>query len=100
MQSPGSAFESADVNPPTVLVFTVRRQDEAGGGGLITVTVEVSAFVPLCWVAITWNVPVVVPAVYSPPALIVPPVAEYVTVGTVDEPSLQVPETANWLVLP
>ena len=48
----------------------------------------------------TLKVPGVAPAVYNPPEVIVPPVATYVTVGAADDPSLHVPETANWPVTP
>src|SRR4051794_22652278 len=65
IQSPGTACESAEVSPLTVLAFTVRPQPEAMGGGVgaVTVTVAVSArALPLC-VAITRNVPAVWAAV-------------------------------------
>ena len=43
--------------------------------GAVTVTVLVSASVPPCCVAITRKEPAVPPAVYRPPAVMVPPVA-------------------------
>ncbi len=68
--------------------------------GAAIVTLEVSALVPPCWVTMTRKLPGAAPAVYRPLAVIVPPVAEYVTEGTVAEPSLQVPATANWRLAP
>jgi hypothetical protein len=47
----------------------------------VIVTDEVSARVPPTWTAMTRKLPVVFPAVNSPPAEIVPPVALQVTAG-------------------
>jgi hypothetical protein len=50
-------------------------------GAATTITVEVSAPVGSAWlVAMTWNVPVVAAAVYSPEPEMVPPVPASCTV--------------------
>ena len=46
----------------------------------------------------TRKLPAVLPAVYSPPLVMLPPVALYVTAGAVVLPSLHTPLTANWRV--
>src|ERR1044072_5354955 len=44
--------------------------------------------------------PAVLPAVYSPAAVMAPPVAVQVTAGVVDDPSLHEPDTVNCWVPP
>ena len=58
------------------------------GEAVLMVTAAVSTSEPPLWVAVTRNVPAVLPAVKSPFDVMVPPVAENVAmIGTV-EPSL------------
>ena len=55
---------------------------------------------PPCRTAITRNVPAVLPAVYKPPAVIDPPVSEYVTDTAEVLPSLIRPTVVNCCVAP
>ncbi len=64
----------------------------------VMVTAAVSARLPPCCTAMTRKLPAVLPAVYSPPLVMLPPVALYVTAGAVVLPSLHTPLTANCCV--
>src|SRR5512142_720317 len=66
----------------------------------VIVTTAVSASDPPLCFAITRNVPVVFPAVYSPLELIVPPVADQVTLIATESPALVRPEAPNCCVAP
>ncbi len=57
-----------------------------------------SAFVPPCCTAITWYVPAVAPAVYSPLVETLPPVALHVTLTLPVDPSLIFPAALNCCV--
>src|SRR5439155_18625671 len=63
------------------------------GPSNVIVTTAVSARVPPCSVAMTWNVPGVEPAVYFPSLLMAPPVADQLTEGAPLPLSLQTPLT-------
>jgi len=65
------------------------------GGGDVSTTLVVADNPEVGSVAVTWYVPGAVPAVKSPELLIVPPVADQVTLGEVVEPSLIVPVAWN-----
>jgi hypothetical protein len=63
---------------------------------VVTVTLAEPLIAADTLVAVIWNVPALVPAVNSPPASIVPPVAVQVAPMATELPSLSVPVAVNW----
>ena len=69
-----------------------------GGGGADEIVTTAERERPPEWLAVTWNVPGLAPAVYSPAAVIAPPVADHETVTPCVLPSLRIPVAVKFRV--